>query len=136
MEKGRTNKNDSFALTLANFVGSQLSPSSNGRHMATRRSVKLLVFGSHFICLQPLYGMHFHSSAPPPLVLTRPPFQLYLTPCAWLFYIQAVASVVGWCCRRRAWLLKYIIYEILHRKVRKERKVKVTMSLRTLRSLR
>ena len=29
----------------------------------------------------------------------------------------ATAGVVG-CCRRRAWLLKYIIYEILHRKAR------------------
>ena len=43
------------------------------------------------------------------------------------------ASGVGDCCRWGAWLLKYIIYEILHRK---ERTVKVTTSLRTLRSLR
>ena len=34
------------------------------------------------------------------------------------------------------WLLKYIIYRIFHHKERKGRKVKVTMSLRTLRPLR
>ena len=46
----------------------------------------------------------------------------------------ATASfVVVGCCRWRTWLLKYIICEIL---CCKERKVKVTMSLRTLRSLR
>ena len=44
---------------------------------------------------------------------------------------MVVASDVGGCCRRRAWLLKYKIYEILHRKARKERKVKSTMSLRS-----
>jgi len=47
----------------------------------------------------------------------------------------AVSSGVSGCCRRRAWLLKYRIYEILHRKARKERKVKVTTSLRALRPL-
>jgi len=47
--------------------------------------------------------------------------------------VRAAATGVGDCCRRRAWLLKYIINKILHRK---GRKVKVTMSLRTLRSLR
>jgi len=53
--------------------------------------------------------------------------------------LRLVAGYVGgglgccWLLPAGAWLLKYIIYEILHRK---ERKVKVTMSLRTLRSLR
>ena len=45
----------------------------------------------------------------------------------------AAASIVGDYCRREPWLLKYNFYEILHRKERKGRKVKVTMSLRTLR---
>ena len=44
----------------------------------------------------------------------------------WEWCVQAVASGVGDCCRWEPWLLKYIIYEILHRK---GRKVKVTMSL-------
>jgi len=48
----------------------------------------------------------------------------------WDLYVRAVASGVVGCCRWMAWLLKYKISEILHRK---ERKVKVTMSLRPLR---
>ena len=47
--------------------------------------------------------------------------------------VREMASVVGDCCRRRPWLLKYNFYEIL---CCKARKVEVTMSLRTLRSLR
>ncbi|NOR59248.1 MAG: hypothetical protein GQ469_01250 [Methanosarcinales archaeon] len=38
--------------------------------------------------------------------------------------------------RRSRWLCKYIIKVILHREERKGRKVKVTMSLRSLRPLR
>jgi hypothetical protein len=51
----------------------------------------------------------------------------------WEMCVRVAVSGVGECCRRRLLLLKYIIYEILHRKVRK---VKGTISLRTLRSLR
>ena len=47
--------------------------------------------------------------------------------------VRVAALGVGGCCRQGSWLLKYKIYEILHRKVSK---VKFTMSLRTLRSLR
>ena len=47
---------------------------------------------------------------------------------AWVGKWCAVVAVL--------WLLKYIINVTLYRKARKRRKVKVTMSLRTLRSLR
>ena len=71
---------------------------------------------------------YFHSTALP--LLTRLPLSLNFTACARLLYMRAATSVVEGCCRRWAWLLKYKIYEILHHK---GRKVKVTMSLRTLR---
>ena len=77
---------------------------------------------------------HFNSPALP--LLTQPPLPLYLIPCAQMLCVLAAASVVGGCCRWQPLLLKYKIYEILHRKVRKKRKVTVIMSLRTLRSLR
>ena len=68
------------------------------------------------------------------VLLTRQPLSFNPTPCICLLDMWATASVViVGCCRWWTWLLKYIIYEIL---CLKERKVKVTMSLRTLRSLR
>ena len=54
---------------------------------------------------------------------------------AWVgkWCVRTVASGVGGCCRRQAWLLKYKIYVILHHKARQGRKVTVTLSLRLLR---
>ena len=62
-------------------------------------------------------------------------YNMVLMRRAWVgkWCVRAVASGVGDCCRWQAWLLKYTIYEIIHHK---GRKVKVTMSLRTLRPLR
>ena len=53
--------------------------------------------------------------------------------CARVLCMRATASGGGWCCWWPPWLLKYNFYEILHRK---ERKVKVRISLRSSRPLR
>ena len=73
--------------TLANFLGSVLSPLSVSRHMTTLRSAKLLGLASHFICLQPLYEIRFHSPGPPP----NP------TASAWVLWMRAEASGIGGC---------------------------------------
>ena len=88
-----------------------------------------------FICVHLWLIMKLEKFQPAFFLLLHSPYPLLLNliACAQLLYMRAEASVVVGCCRWRVWLLKYIIYEILHRK---ERKVKVTMSLRTLRSLR
>ena len=73
--------------TLANFLGSVLSPLSVSRHMTTLRSAKLLGLASHFICLQPLYEIRFHSPGPP----SNP------TASAWVLWMRAEALGIGGC---------------------------------------
>ena len=63
-------------------------------------------------------------------IITACFFSAHALSMGWEWYVRAVASGVGGCCRWRPWLLKYNFYEILYRKARK---VEVTMSLRTLR---